>query len=133
LLEVPGAPPLTLSLTQFSPDKIYHLSCGYGPLWKISKKGPITHTSSINIALGLESGFAFKSEELPISEGDKFILCPLSETGHIFSDQQFAKLLEDEKHLPPQPLAESILKKAKSLFPRYFDDHPFTVAVIEFT
>ena len=48
------ANPFTLSLTQFSPDKIYHLSCGYGPLWKISKKGPITHTSSINI--GFEKG-----------------------------------------------------------------------------
>lgn len=134
LIAAPGSNPFASSLLQISLDKqhLHYLSCGYGPLWKISKTGEITETHSANIALGLASEFPFKSEELSIQPGDKFILCPLSETGHIFSSVQFTQLLEDEQALPPQAFSESILKKAKSLFPRYFDDHPFIVAVIEF-
>ena len=134
LLTAPGSNPFSFSLLQASQDmqNLHYLSCGYGPLWKISATGEITETHSANIALGLSSEFPFKSEKILIQPGDKFILCPLSETGHIFSSVQFTQLLADEHSSPPQVLAESILRKAKSLFPRYFDDHPFIVAVIEF-
>ncbi len=134
LISAPGNTPFAFSLIQFSEDlkQLHYLSCGYGPLWKISKSGEITETRSSNIAIGLSTEFPFKTETISVQSGDKFILCPLSETGHIFSSPQFKQLLEDEKNLPPQIFSESILRKAKSLFPRYFDDHPFIVAVIEF-
>lgn len=134
LLATPGSNPFAFSLLQIFDDmqKLHYLSCGYGPLWKISKTGEIIETHSTNIALGLSSEFPFKSTELRVQPGDKFVLCPLSETGHVFSSAQFTQLIDDEHNLPPQAFAESILRKAKSLFPRYFDDHPFIVAIIEF-
>jgi serine/threonine protein kinase len=134
LLEEPNSHPFAFGMIQIQSDQneVRYLSCGYGPLWKIAKTGEITHVSTPNIALGLTIEFPFRSQTIPFEPGDKLILCPLSETGQIFTFTQFAKLLADDATLPPQGLAEAILWKAKSHYPRYFDDHSFAVAVLEF-
>lgn len=133
LITAPNSYPFSFGLLQYSLQnkELKYLSCGYGPLWKIAKK-EITQIPSLNIALGITQEFPFKSQTIKINPGDKFVLCPLSETGHIFTSIQFRQLLADDTSMHPQALAEAILRKAKSHYPRYFDEHPFVVAILQF-
>lgn len=133
LLQAPNNYPFSFAQMQFFPSNrtLRYLSCGYGPLWKIANK-EITNISSFNIALGISPDFPFKYQNISYELGDRFILCPLSETGHIFTQVQFKQFLEDDQHLPPQALADTILRKAKSQHPRFFDEHPFVVAIFQF-
>lgn len=110
---------------------ISYLSCGYGPIWKITSSEIYSEKNS-NIALGIEPDFSYRSQILAANPGDKFIICPLSGTGEPFTLSQFSELLEENKTLGPQSLAEAIYRKAKSQGLRYFEEHPFVVAVLSF-
>ena len=133
LMTAPNNHPFSFCLIQFSKEKpvIEYLSCGYGSLWKISKK-EIFQIEPTNLALGMTPDFLPKQEIIAYSPGDQFIFCPLSETGHPFTAEQFKQLLSEEKENSPQGLTESILWKARSLYPKYFDEHPFIIAAIKF-
>lgn len=133
LLKSPSNHPLAFGLFQYLREshQIQYLSCGYGPLWKISKK-KVSNLPTSNIALGVTVDVIFQSQLIPVKEGDKFIVCPLSETGYPFTATQFQQFLTEDAHLSPQVLAESLQRKAKSLHPRYFDEHTFVIFVFEF-
>jgi eukaryotic-like serine/threonine-protein kinase len=123
--------PLTLGFLgwDLKQKTISYLSCGSGPVWKISDSGIHSETNS-NIALGIDPHFSFQSQILSANKGDKFVLCPLSGTGNPFTLPQFSQLLEENKSLQPQGLAEAIYRKAKALGLKYFDEHPFVVVVL---
>lgn len=123
--------PLTLGLLgwDLKQQKIQYLSCGYGPIWKIAGV-KVQHESNSNIALGVDPNFRFRSQTLTANPGDKFVICPLSGTGTPFTIAQFSSILEENMTLDPQALAESIYRKSKEQDLRYFDEHPFVVAVL---
>lgn len=125
--------PLALGLLgwDLKQKSISYLSCGYGPIWKISSS-KIYAESNSNIALGIDPHFSFQSQSIAANPGDKFVLCPLSGTGAPFMLPQFSELLEENKTLQPQELAEAIYRKAKSQGQRYFEEHPFVVVVLSF-
>lgn len=111
--------------------KAEFLSCGYGPIWRISHQtNAISMHPTPNVALGIAPEFNFTVETLPLLPGDSLIICPLSTAGTPFSEEQFYHLLQDLVVLPPQKQAESIYRKAKSLSIRYFDEHPFVVTAL---
>lgn len=123
--------PLTLGLLGWNLKQktIEYLSCGYGPIWKISESGA-HHEGNSNIALGVDPNFSFTAQTLSANLGEKFVLCPLSGTGNPFTLSQFSKFLEENKSLQPQGLAEAIYRKAKSFELPYFDEHPFVIVVL---
>lgn len=133
ILKAPNSHPFSFALAEYSLEdkKLYYLSCGYGPLWKVSNR-QITQTPSPNIALGLTQEFPFQIQTFPIEPGDKFVFCPLSETSHTFTSVQFKQLLEEDCFLYPQILADAIIRKSKTHYTRYFEEHPFVVAVLQF-
>lgn len=134
LLNAPLKIPLSFAILQWDPNAqlLHFLSCGYGPLWKIHAHSDIESIQSPNMPLGLVSEIPFVVAEIPLAPGDRVITCPLSSTGTPFSADQFKALLTEFSPLPPQPLAEALYRKAKSQQIRYFDDHPFVVAILQF-
>jgi serine/threonine protein kinase len=135
LLQAPISLPLSFGALQWDlhQGKARFLSCGFGPLWKISVS-PLTieSTGSPNLALSLTADADLKIQELLLQKGDRLILCPLSSTGIPFTAEQFKQLLFDLNSLAPQPLAEAVYRKAMSLNSRHFDEHPFVIAVLQF-
>lgn len=107
------------------------LSCGYGPIWKISHDTQaISLVPTPNVALGVAEVFTFSKETIPFQPNDTLIICPLSTSGTPFSKEQFHQLLDEFKDLPLQKLTESIYRKAKALSIPYFDEHPFVVVAL---
>lgn len=133
LLKSPTNHPLSFALFQYleKSQQIRYLSCGYGSLWKISTD-KVINMGTLNIALSVAKEAIFNSQLIAVKKGEKFIICPLSETGFPFTAAQFEQYLIEEASLPPQALAESLQRKAKALHPRYLNDHALIIFVFEF-
>lgn len=129
----PVTVPLSLAILKWDLERkqVEFLSCGYGPLWKISQS-KIEMISTHNLALGMQENLEFDTQFCAFQPGDVFVLCPLSTTGIPFNADQFQEFLKDFSEFSPQKLAESLYRKAKSLHIRYFDEHPFVVNVVKF-
>lgn len=135
LLKAPINMPLSFAALQWNEEErlAETLSCGYGLFWKISASQKLESFSSTNLALGLIPDADFETQIIPLSEGDSLLICPLSNTGIPFSQEQFRDLLKEFGTLPPQKLADALYRKAKSQNIRYFDEHPFVVAVFSYS
>lgn len=134
LIASPFSIPLSLgSLTwDEKHTELQFLLCGFGPLWLITSTGEIQKHEPTNVALGITAELPFQVGSVPIEKGMRAIISPLFSKNIPFTEDQFKQYLEEYTPLPPQKMAEALYRKANSLQIRYFDDHPFALAIIKF-
>jgi serine/threonine protein kinase len=112
--------------------QVQFLSCGFGPLWKISAAGDIEKLDVVNIALGVSEGLPFQINNFKLLPNTQICLCPLSAKEPPTTLEYFELNLKENYFLPPQKMAETLYRKTTASHIRYFEDHPFTLAVIKF-
>lgn len=96
------------------------ISCGFGPLWILSKDR-YTSLGSSNIALGIDEDFPFQSQTKPWNPEEMILLCSTSSLGA--SVEQFEQFLTDSWQPSAQKLIDTILRKAKSNNPKHLEEH----------
>lgn len=134
LIQNPLQLPLPLLLIHWNAqeNQVTWLSCGYGSLWYAADaKSAWENISCRHPALGLNPQHSYKQELLAFPPGRRLVICPLAETGSLFSEEQFRALLEEHRAFTPQKLAEALYRKAKSIQNHYFDTHPFVLLALE--
>lgn len=118
---------IPLSYLIFYPkeNNLSYISCGYGNLWIIPNDTSVPkQIVSRNVALGIEPTPPADVTTIPWNSGERLILSSLVLSPQLFPEEHFKRILQDQSSQPPQRQVENILRRAKAMYPKYFDIHP---------
>lgn len=118
-------------------NQLHYISCGYGNLWQL-KKGETdpVKIATQNNALGVEPNSQFKEISADWHIGDTLIINTFAIPNateistHEFSEVLFEQAIKESAGRTPQKQVESILRKARVLANKLFQERSISLASI---